>query len=233
MIPAGTFKSIEQLNEALDTYGKIMINKDMVRLLVDYYADKFYVMSESKHNNLIEYIHIGFIIDYLCTQLESINEDVPETINSIRNKLNLRYNKENISVFVDGAARGNDNPDIPNKSAIAFAVVVEGKIIETQTKSVGDKSSTESEYLAIKTAVDYLARAKLNDKDITIYSDSEVVVNQINMIHRTKTKSLIAMRDDIIESLKSLNNVKVEFIPRYKNTLCDRIVNETLDSLVE
>lgn len=223
MIPAGTFKNIEQLNQVIDTTGAIYVNKDMVIVLIEYYMNRFYDLSEDKTSNLQEYMFTAFTLDYLCNQLQYAGTNVSDIIAEIQDKLNLRQADDTLSVFVDGSALGNDIPDKPNRAATAFAVICKGEVVKQSRQYIGDKSNTEAEYKALEHALVWLVEAKLTDRPIVLYSDSEVAVNQVNMVHRTKSKDILPMRNRVRNLMRKFNDIRLVFIPGRKNKLCDRL----------
>ncbi|MCW4030837.1 MAG: ribonuclease HI family protein, partial [Candidatus Bathyarchaeota archaeon] len=84
-----------------------------------------------------------------------------------------------IKIYTDGASRGNPGP-----SAIAFIVLDDkGRILKEHSECAGVGTNNEAEYKALISA---LRKAKELAEEIEIYSDSNLIVNQMNGHWRIK-----------------------------------------------
>ena len=89
------------------------------------------------------------------------------------NKNNTKI--DDIIIHIDGAAKGNNNKSIPNKSYICIVVPIHNlKIIEP----IGNMSNNEAEWQALISALKL--SIERGWKKIKVYSDSQLVVNQFN-----------------------------------------------------
>jgi len=128
-------------------------------------------------------------------------------------------------LYTDGGARGNPGPG-------AIGVVIKnnkGKVIKEIGKFIGRATNNEAEYKAI---IEGLKEAK--DKKATeleCFLDSLLVVNQLDGKFKVKDKKIKLFWNEVKELEKSFREVLYHHIPRTRNYLADRIVNEVLDSL--
>ena len=106
-------------------------------------------------------------------------------------------------IYVDGGTRG---------SRICLVDTSEHKtIIKTRG---GDLTNNELEYLAVLYALDYINNRHKKD-NVTIYSDSKLIVNQINGEWRITTERLQPLYDKCIKRMT--DKIKIKWIGRDSN----------------
>lgn len=126
-------------------------------------------------------------------------------------------------VYIDGGSRGNPGP--------AGA----GIIIETSSKNynfsipLGHQTNNFAEYEALLFALKQAI--KLNLKDITIYSDSELLVMQMKGIYKVKSSNLKSSFEKAKSLCQKLNNIEFIYIPREKNKEADKLANLAMDKV--
>lgn len=138
---------------------------------------------------------------------------------------------KNFQIYTDGGARGNPGP-----SAIGVVIKTEtGQVIESISQTIGIGTNNEAEYKALIKALEFILNNKqkftLNDKDlINFFSDSSLLVNQVNGLFKVKNGR---MREFIyrIREIESQIPCKIIYnlIPREKNSQADTLVNQALD----
>jgi ribonuclease HI len=125
-----------------------------------------------------------------------------------------------IKIYTDGGSRGN-----PGKSACAFLVVKNNKIILHSSKYLGKATNNEAEYNAVIEAL-----SQIKAKSAHVYSDSEVIINQINGKYKVNLPHLQKLREKVI---RLCENRKVTFsnVSRENKyiTKADFLVNQKLD----
>ena len=110
-----------------------------------------------------------------------------------------------MKIFIDGGTRG---------SRICL-VDGEKEIIHVRKTSSGDTpTNNELEYLALEYALQYIAN-NYRGESVTIYSDSKLVVNQINGKWRITTETLIALYTKCKNKMS--DNIKIKWISRKFN----------------
>lgn len=137
--------------------------------------------------------------------------------------------KKSYSVFTDGGARGNPGP-----AAIGVVIVdADENIVSRIGKVIGSTTNNVAEYTAVIEALNWLINNLSNSEEnlqINFYSDSELIVNQINGKYKVKDAKLITLCSHV---KILLNQLKVEYqfksIRREKNSLADSLVNQSLD----
>ncbi len=127
------------------------------------------------------------------------------------------------SIYIDGGSRGNPGP--------AGA----GIIIETNIKNynfsipLGQQTNNYAEYEALLFALKKAGKLKL--VNLTIYSDSELLVNQMKGIYKVKSHNLINSYEKAKKLSLNFKNIKFIHIPREKNKEADELANIAMDKV--
>jgi len=131
-----------------------------------------------------------------------------------------KYKK--LIIYTDGGARNNPGP-----AGIGLVIYDENhRIIETYKEYIGEATNNIAEYCALITA---LKRAKKYEPaEVECYLDSELVVKQTTGEYKTKNPKMREMLDEV-RQLVFFKPVTFNHIPRSKNTIADKLVNEAID----
>ena len=135
-----------------------------------------------------------------------------------------------IKVFTDGASRGN-----PGHSGIGITVYDENDfIIETYKEYIGEGTNNQAEYKALIKSLGIIkkmiAEGEKEFDEIEFYSDSELMVNQINFDFRIKEPDLGLLNNKFHVMIKKLDKpFKIFYIERAKNKNSDRLANIAID----
>ncbi len=129
-------------------------------------------------------------------------------------------------IHIDGAARGNPGP-------AGVGVIVFGNKKEKITFSayIGETTNNVAEYTALLNALE-IPEVK-ESKVIKIYSDSELLVNQINGFYRVKNRMLQTLYAQAKQVLADFKKVEIEYVPREKNAGADKLANAAIDRYFE
>ncbi len=85
-----------------------------------------------------------------------------------------------------------------------------------------DTSNNIAEYYALIKLLEKLIELGIK-RDIEIYGDSLLVINQINGVYRVKSTKIKPLYERVLELLNILQNVKLIWIPREMNREADRL----------
>ncbi|MFB0523971.1 MAG: phosphoribosylglycinamide formyltransferase [Phycisphaerae bacterium] len=130
---------------------------------------------------------------------------------------------DQIIAYTDGASRGNPGP-----AAAAFALSdPAGTRLQAKAFFIGQTTNNVAEYTAIIKALQ--AAKEIGAKELTVFSDSELLVRQINGKYKVKSEQIRPLFKQAIELLSEFENYKVWFIPRQKNKEADKLVNQALN----
>ena len=129
-----------------------------------------------------------------------------------------------LKIYTDGAARGNPGP-----GACAFIFVKGETIIYSDSKYLGTVTNNKAEYnaviAALKKAVEYTRW------NVHVYSDSALVVNQLNGEWRITKDHLKVLYDEVMQHKGRFEKVEFSWVGR-RNTFiaeADRLCNHNLD----
>lgn len=127
-----------------------------------------------------------------------------------------------ISIYIDGAARGNPGP------AGAGVVLKEGdKTVKAIHKYLGDTTNNIAEYSA---AIFGLQEAiALGYRNVALYMDSELVSQQLKGEYRVKDENMKTLFEKVISLVNSFDSVKIVKIDREKNKEADRLANKAIN----
>ncbi|HVC58186.1 MAG TPA: ribonuclease HI family protein [Candidatus Acidoferrales bacterium] len=99
-----------------------------------------------------------------------------------------------VRIYTDGAARGNPGP-----SASGFMAEMEGGDIFELEESNGKATNNYAEYRAIVMALTWCGNQLKRPESLAVelYSDSELVVKQINGLYKVKDRKLKALNTEV------------------------------------
>jgi len=129
-----------------------------------------------------------------------------------------------LEVYTDGASRGNPGP-----AAYGFIFVRNNEIIFEEAKPMGTTTNNTAEYYAIISA---LKRAQeFATGSVIVYSDSELVIKQINNQYRITKPHLAQLRAELAIEEKKFTDIHFRNVPRENPFIrrCDELCNQALD----
>lgn len=153
------------------------------------------------------------ILNILALELNISAERLKSFINSLSDKM---------SIFIDGGSRGN-----PGESGIGI-ITVDDRIKKGHYFYIGNATNNEAEYLALIKGLNLAFEN--NKKAIDVFSDSELLCNQISGSYKIKSKNLLPLYKEAMGLISRFNSFKIEHIPREQNSEADRLVNIAIDS---
>jgi ribonuclease HI len=130
-----------------------------------------------------------------------------------------------LTINIDGASRGNPGP-----SGIGVVITKNTFIITEYNEFIGEKTNNQAEYTALKKA---LQIASIFDNEITVLSDSKLVVSQRNNRYRVRNKQLKVVFREISNLEKQFRAVFYKHIPRAKNQYADFLANLAIDKALK
>jgi ribonuclease HI len=134
-------------------------------------------------------------------------------------------NANKLTIHTDGAARGNPGP-----ASIGAVIKDEkGKLVASISRCLGVTTNNQAEYRAIIAALE--KAVSLGARQVTLYSDSELVVKQINGLYKIKHAVLRTLYQEVVRLTGALENFKIDYIPREKNAAADALANKALDGI--
>lgn len=126
-------------------------------------------------------------------------------------------------IYTDGGARGNPGP-------AAIGVVIYGageKPIKKIGKHIGLGTNNQAEYKAL--IVGLTEASNLGASEVVCFLDSELVVRQLTGKYKVKEQELKNLAAEVFKLSNKFLRVEFKYVPREKNKLADKLVNEALD----
>jgi ribonuclease HI/pterin-4a-carbinolamine dehydratase len=129
-----------------------------------------------------------------------------------------------IKLYADGGSRGNPGP-----SASGYVLLdMNDTIIFKSGVYLGITTNNQAEYQALKFGLE--EAKKLGVREVNVYMDSLLVINQMKGIFKVKNRDLWPIHEAIKELAKQFKKVVYTHVPRELNKLADAEVNTTLDA---
>ena len=129
-----------------------------------------------------------------------------------------------IRIYTDGASRGN-----PGDAAWAYLFVANNSVIHQESGFLGIATNNEAEYHAVIHALrTALMKGYCNAE---LYSDSELVIKQINCEYQVRKKHLLALIREVRHLQSRFDSLSFFSLPRthYYIGIADGLCNTVLD----
>ena len=132
--------------------------------------------------------------------------------------------EKQIKLYADGGSRGNPGP-----SASGYVLMdMDDTIIFKSGVYLGITTNNQAEYQALKYGLE--EAEKLGAREVDVYLDSLLVINQMKGIFKVKNRDLWPIYEAIKEIVSRFKKVRFTHVPRELNKLADAEVNEVLDA---
>lgn len=125
-------------------------------------------------------------------------------------------------IFTDGAARGNPGP-----AGIGVVIRNDEKVLLTVADFIGKATNNVAEYMAFIRGLE--EALDMGERAIEVFSDSELLVKQINGEYRVKNEGLIPLFHHAQSLIKKFKHCKVYHTAREENKLADKLANRGID----
>lgn len=131
---------------------------------------------------------------------------------------------DKVKLFTDGGSRGNPGP-----SASGYVILdMEDNVLEDEGLYLGVTTNNVAEYSGLKTGLE--ACRKMGVRQVEVYMDSLLVVNQMKGIFKVKNRDLWPLHDSIVKLVPKFEEVSFSHVPREFNKLADAAVNRAMDA---
>ncbi len=125
-------------------------------------------------------------------------------------------------IYADGASQGNPGP-----AAIGGTIKdEEERLLASISQRIGRATNNQAEYRALIAALEKAISLGVSETDV--YSDSELIVRQINGNYRVKNASLKPLYQRVKQLQSQLDRFTITHIPRWLNTEADKLAEAAL-----
>ena len=122
------------------------------------------------------------------------------------------------TIHTDGGAR----PTNPGPAACAYVIEVDGGDPIHYGRQIGVGTNNEAEYIAVIRALRHASLMGI--EDVTLISDSKLVVEQMKGSWRVKDYKLLSLHDEATELADSFKRFTIQWTPRANNAEADALV---------
>lgn len=130
---------------------------------------------------------------------------------------------QHVDLFTDGGSRGNPGP-----GAAAFVIKdPQGGTILSRGIFLGQTTNNIAEYIAIRKGL--TAVKQMEARSVRLFSDSELLIRQINGQYKVKSENLRPFYQDCMALLASFESWQATHVYREQNTEADALANEAMD----
>jgi formyltetrahydrofolate-dependent phosphoribosylglycinamide formyltransferase len=131
--------------------------------------------------------------------------------------------KERVIIHTDGASRGNPGP-----AAAAFILTDTAKnVIQGKGFFLGNTTNNVAEYTGLLKALSAAKDAGV--RNIQAFSDSQLMVRQINGEYKVKNQTLKELHAHCMELLAGFASWQITHVSREKNKQVDGLANRVMD----
>ena len=127
-------------------------------------------------------------------------------------------------IYCDGASRSN-----PGDASIGVSINKDKVEIDTIKKKIGINTNNVAEYLGLIAALEYCVENNVNN--VRIFLDSLLVVQQVNMEYKVKSKKLQSHYEKSLKLIDQIEDIEIHHIRREYNSRADQLANEALDEI--
>jgi ribonuclease HI len=129
-----------------------------------------------------------------------------------------------LTLRTDGASRGNPGP-----AGIGAVIEIDGTGEQIELCAyIGEATNNVAEYRALLLA---LAEAdKLSPASLTVRSDSELLVRQLNGEYRVKSSLLKPLYLEAVRRLRGFSSARILHVRREENAKADLLANRAIDA---
>lgn len=135
---------------------------------------------------------------------------------------------DTMHVYTDGASRNN-----PGEAACAYIFAEpEGDVFHKDGDYLGVKTNNQAEYHAVISALE--GAVGVHRGPITLFSDSQLIVKQLNGDWRVKSDNMKPLYDKVIQLGQRYDSLEFKYVPRdnSKIQMADEFCNSILDNAV-
>jgi ribonuclease HI len=126
-------------------------------------------------------------------------------------------------VHIDGASRGNPGP-----AGIGVLFLgPDGAVVERLHRGIGEATNNVAEYSALLAALE--RAAAIGAKDLEVYSDSELLVRQLQGRYQVKHPVLRPLYARARKRIEGLRHFVIHHVPRELNAEADALANRGID----
>lgn len=138
-------------------------------------------------------------------------------------KVNKVQKSNILEIYTDGASKNN-----PGKGACAFVFVLNDQVIYKEAHFLGDTTNNQAEYQGLIKALD--KAIEYTRWNIKVFSDSELLVNQMSGNWRVKDPMIKTLYREASEKERGIQQIEYLHVPRTNQYIkqADKFCNDCI-----
>ena len=124
-----------------------------------------------------------------------------------------------LTLFIDGASKGN-----PGHAGIGIRIEEGGETLTEHCEYIGCTTNNVAEYRALIKGLEIAAQFKANR--VIVFSDSELVVRQMNGTYKVKSGGLLPLYQTARMQSRTFDGFQIRHVRREQNREADRLANQ-------
>ena len=121
-------------------------------------------------------------------------------------------------LFIDGASKGN-----PGHAGIGIRIERDGELLTEHCEYIGQATNNAAEYRALIKGLELAVRFRADR--VTVFSDSELVVRQMNGRYKVKSNALWPLYQTAHKQSKTFAKFQIAHVRRDQNDKADQLAN--------
>lgn len=119
-------------------------------------------------------------------------------------------------LFIDGASQGN-----PGHAGIGIRIERDGELVTEHCEYIGQATNNAAEYRALIKGLELAATLRANR--VTVFSDSELVVRQMNGHYKVKSNALLPLYQTAQMQSNTFDTFQISHVRRDQNNKADQL----------
>lgn len=119
-------------------------------------------------------------------------------------------------LFIDGASKGN-----PGHAGIGIRIERDGELVTEHCEYIGQATNNAAEYRALIKGLELAAKLRANR--VTVFSDSELVVRQMNGHYKVKSNALLPLYQTAQMRSNTFDTFQISHVRRDQNNKADQL----------
>ena len=197
--------------ERLDHYPRLQNDRNVVDVWINTHDDHVEITNQDRE-----------LADTIDTLVDGSQKNNVE--NSVVDKPTIITE---VQLYADGGSRGNPGP-----SASGYVLLnMNNEVLVQAGEFIGTTTNNQAEYQALKLGLEH-ALHDFRAREVHVYMDSMLVVNQMRNIFKIKNRDLWPIHQACQQLVVKFHKVTFDHVPRELNRMADGEVNKALDAVV-
>jgi ribonuclease HI len=162
--------------------------------------------------------------------IKKYNDSIKNTPNNTLNKKHSKPNLKQLTLYFDGASRGN--PGLSSSSAIIFDDKNKCIIKEKSNIHKYEMTNNMAEYYGLIYGLELLIHNNLMNDKITVLGDSKLVIEQVFGTWKCQSDKIKPLNEQAKKLMVRFKNISGRWIPRTLNQMADALCNKVLNGLI-